>query len=204
MSDGTVFQNIENVLMRIDEIKRRFGVYSRTWGISSPSQFQDELRQKVETADQIRVENDSADVNSLQGSSKAELDYTNIIKAASERYRLPVSLINAVIKQESNFDQSAMSTKGAIGLMQLMPETAQLLDVENPFNAEENIIGGTHYLRELINFYEGNLNKALAAYNAGPQKVKEEIPDIPETRNFIESVLEYYNSFSKYLGNEED
>jgi soluble lytic murein transglycosylase-like protein len=79
-----------------------------------------------------------------------------------------------------------------------MPRTADLLGVENPYDAEENILGGTRYLRELINLYEGNLNRALAAYNAGPERAKGGIPDIKETKNFIDSVLRNYNRFSQY------
>ena len=86
--------------------------------------------------------------------------------------------------------------------MQLMPVTAEVLGVENPFDIEENIFGGTRYLRELINRYDGNLNRALAAYNAGPQRVKGVIPNISETVNFIDSVLRNYETFSKYEDNE--
>jgi soluble lytic murein transglycosylase-like protein len=204
MSDGSVFQSIENVLLRIDEIKRKFGVYYHVQGINRSSRFQDELNQITENTEKRGVKSETGEGSIVQGDYKTELDYADIIKAASEQYRLPASLIKAVIKQESNFDQSAISDKGALGLMQLMPETAQLLGVEDPFDVEENIFGGTHYLRQLINIYGGNLNKALGAYNAGPQRVKEEVPDIPETRNFIESVLKYYNSFSKYINIEED
>jgi len=102
-----------------------------------------------------------------------------------------------VIQQESDFKEDAVSKKGAQGLMQLMPGTAGLLGVEDPFDAEENIFGGTRYLRELIDLYGGNLNKALAAYNAGPNRVGDTIPRIPETVNYIRSVLDYYNQFSK-------
>ena len=89
-----------------------------------------------------------------------------------------------------------------MGLMQLMPETADSLGVADPFNAEENILGGTKYLRELINLYKGNLNRALAAYNAGPGQVNEGIPNIQETKNFIKSVLRYYDSYSKFKNEE--
>jgi soluble lytic murein transglycosylase-like protein len=84
-----------------------------------------------------------------------------------------------------------------MGLMQLMPETARSLGVEDPFDPEENIFGGTRYLVDLINLYEGNLNKALAAYNAGPQRVTTRVPNIPETRGFVDAVLHFYEDYSK-------
>jgi soluble lytic murein transglycosylase-like protein len=131
------------------------------------------------------------------------IPFKKIIQAAAQRYELPEPLIRAVIQQESGFDGSAVSPKGAMGLMQLMPETAGLLGVNDPFDVEENVLGGTRYLRELINLYGGNLNKALAAYNAGPNRVTDEIPNIPETRDYVRSVLDYYESFSKSQEKEE-
>ena len=178
MSEGTVFQNVERILLRIEEIKRRFGV-NRNPG---QSDFQKVLEQQEEK-------------NTHEKSDR--ITYDDIIKAASDRYRIPEELIKAVIKQESNFKEDAVSNKGAVGMMQLMPQTSDLLGVEDPFDAEQNIFGGTHYLRQLIDLYGGNLNKALAAYNAGPNRVNREIPNIPETIGFIESVLENYNKFSK-------
>jgi soluble lytic murein transglycosylase-like protein len=178
MSEEGVFQSIERVLLRIDEIKRRFGV-NRT---SGQSNFREVLKQQEEK-------------NASEESNK--VTYGDIIKAASDRYKIPEELIKAVIKQESNFKEDAVSNKGAIGLMQLMPNTSDILGVEDPFDAEQNIFGGARYLRQLIDLYGGNLNKALAAYNAGPERVDSEIPDIPETVGFIESVLDNYDKFSK-------
>jgi soluble lytic murein transglycosylase-like protein len=129
--------------------------------------------------------------------------YETTIEAAADRFSLPSALIRAVIKQESNFDPRAVSHKGAMGLMQLMPETAESLGVEDPFDPDQNIFGGTRYLVDLINLYEGNLNKALAAYNAGPQRVKTRIPNIPETRDFVDAVLHYYERYSKTTDKEE-
>jgi soluble lytic murein transglycosylase-like protein len=178
MSDGSMFQSVERVLLRIEEIKRRFGI-NRSSGSTG---FQEALRQQEEAT----------------ASEKSEkITYDDIIKAASDRYKIPEELIRAVIKQESNFKEDAVSKKGAVGMMQLMPQTSDLLGVEDPFDAEQNIFGGTQYLRNLIDYYGGNLNKALAAYNAGPNKVDNKIPNIPETLGFIESVLDNYDKFSK-------
>ena len=187
-----VYQNIENILQRIESIKKRFGVHQ-------PYSFQETLQEKIEEIPQegpVQPEPEDMVVKG-EDQSGAGSPYDHVIEAAAERYRIPSALIRAVIKQESNFDSQAVSTKGAMGLMQLMPETADLLGVENPFDPDENVFGGTEYLVDLINLYNGNLNKALAAYNAGPDKVRDSIPNIRETRNFVDSVLHYYESFSK-------
>jgi soluble lytic murein transglycosylase-like protein len=124
-------------------------------------------------------------------------DYEAVIKKASKKFRVEPSLIKAVIKAESDFDGTAVSDKGAQGLMQLMPETANEMDVGNPFNPEENILGGTRYLSLMLERFKNNLHLALAAYNAGPENVEEYrgIPPFVETKNFIERVLRYYSQF---------
>jgi len=216
MSESSVFQNIGNVLSRIDEIKRKYGVNKTVAypGFDYWLEREMQVEQEEDAVENLRVEKseeetaqapDTTRINGTNsGDSMNEVTgqntdlFNEIIREASQRFMVPEQLISAVIKQESNFDQAAVSHKGAMGLMQLMPGTAAVLGVEDPFNAEENIFGGTQYLRELINMYNGNLNKALAAYNAGPQRVGEDIPDIPETKDFIQSVLDYYNAFSKY------
>ena len=199
MSEGTVFQSIENVLIRIEEIKRRFGVRGNSSSFNINSSFEQELeRAKVQEAE-VEVQGISDHKNTTTDDGAL---YKEIIETAAEKYRIPEPLIRAVIKQESNFNQGAVSNKGAMGLMQLMPATADLLGVDDPLNAEENILGGSKYLRELINLYKGNLNRALAAYNAGPGQVNEGIPNIQETKNFIKSVLRYYNSYSKFKNEE--
>jgi len=216
MSESSVFQNIGNVLSRIDEIKRKYGVNKTVAypGFDYWLEKEMQIEQEEDAVENLRVEkseeetalsqeaqpvkdiDSSGSMNEVKGPNSDA--FNDIIKEASQRFMVPEQLISAVIKQESDFDQTAVSHKGAMGLMQLMPGTAAILGVEDPFNAQENIFGGTQYLRELINLYNGNLNKALAAYNAGPQRVGEDIPDIPETKNFIQSVLDYYNAFSKY------
>jgi len=125
--------------------------------------------------------------------ASAQLD--PIIQEAARIYRLPPSLIRAVIKVESNFVTSAVSPKGAMGLMQLMPGTAAFLGVQEPHNPRENIHGGCRYLRLLIDSFGGSLPLALAAYNAGYQRVVDSgyrVPEIKETQEFLTQVIGRY------------
>ncbi|MBD0305687.1 MAG: lytic transglycosylase domain-containing protein [Nitrospiraceae bacterium] len=115
----------------------------------------------------------------------------------SKRHRLDPALLSAVIKAESDFDPGAISRAGAIGLMQLMPKTAMNLDIQDPFDPEENIAGGARYLRYLLDRFNGNLPLALAAYNAGATRVEQyaTLPPIRETRRYVKKVLRYYRMF---------
>jgi soluble lytic murein transglycosylase len=123
--------------------------------------------------------------------------YDTYINEAAATYGLPVSLIKAVIRAESNFNTYAVSKKGAQGLMQLMPETARDLGVVDSFDPEENIFGGTRYLKEMLTQFNGNLQLALAAYNAGPDRVqgRNRIPPIEETRTFVRRVMKYIEDY---------
>jgi soluble lytic murein transglycosylase len=122
--------------------------------------------------------------------------YDKLILHHSGVHGVDPSLVKAVMKAESNFNPNAVSHKGAQGLMQLMPDTSRLMRVNDPFDPEENIRGGTKYLKLLDEIFEGNIELVLAAYNAGPQRVKEHnmnVPPIEETRTFIKRVKQYYN-----------
>ena len=115
------------------------------------------------------------------------------IQRAAAKYDLPPELITAVIRAESNFEVSAVSTAGAQGLMQLMPATAKELGVENPFDIAQNIDGGTKYLRKMLDRFGGSVRKALAAYNAGPGTVMKYNGRVPytETRQYVRRVLRF-------------
>ena len=111
----------------------------------------------------------------------------------AKRYRLDPALLRAVIRAESDFRQHVVSKKGAIGLMQLTPDTAATLRVANVYDSVENIRGGARQLRHLLNLYRGDLPLALAAYNAGVHRVKGgRVPQIRETRLYVRKVLRYY------------
>lgn len=118
----------------------------------------------------------------------------SIVSEKANKYDIDPSLVHAVIKAESNGNPYAVSRKGAMGLMQLMPSTAKDLGVWNPFDPEDNIDGGVRYLRYLIDKFNGDLTLALAAYNAGPKTVEKtgNIPGIPETRQYVKKVLSLY------------
>ncbi len=125
--------------------------------------------------------------------------YDHLINTAANKFKLDSALIKAIIKAESNFNHKAVSRVGAQGLMQLMPKTASSLNVKDSFHPEKNIEGGARYLRYLLNLYKGNLNLALAAYNAGEGAVAKynyNIPPYRETQNYVRRVLSFYQSFS--------
>lgn len=123
--------------------------------------------------------------------------YDELIKKASGRYNVEPALVKAIIKAESNFNHRAVSPKGARGLMQLMPATASSLQVRDSFHPENNIEGGVKYVRYLLNFFNGNLPLALAAYNAGENAVVRYggIPPYRETQTYVRRVLSYLDRF---------
>jgi hypothetical protein len=117
-------------------------------------------------------------------------EFDHHIEAAARLHQVSPDLVRAVIAAESEFDQWAVSSKGAQGLMQLMPDTARRFGVGNAFDARQNIFAGTHYLRLLLDLFQGNVALALAAYNAGENAVRRYggIPPYPETRGYVRKV----------------
>src|SRR5262249_49409735 len=121
-----------------------------------------------------------------------------MIRQAAERYGLSPELVESVIRVESNFEPRAVSSKGARGLMQLMPATAKLLGVRDSFDAHQNIDGGTRHLRNLIDRYRGDLSLPLAAYNAGAEAVARYggIPPFTETQAYVTRILKFVGGFA--------
>ncbi len=135
-----------------------------------------------------------------RNASTAPYDFDHHIRRAARAHRVDPLLIKAIIKTESNFDPLAVSSQGAQGLMQLMPGTARDLHVRDPFDAGQNIFGGTRYIRQLLNSYNGNLRLSLAAYNCGPGRVKHSVPRIPETVAYVSKVMRLYRKYRRGSG----
>ena len=119
------------------------------------------------------------------------------IREAAALYQIPESLVRAVIKQESDFNPYSVSSSGAIGLMQLMPQTAGSMMVRDAFDPRQSILGGTRFLRILANMFNGDLVLTIAAYNAGPNAVIRHagVPPYEETQNYVRQVLRYYYTY---------
>ena len=144
--------------------------------------IEDETKESVELKSKIDLKAQKADIDEL-------------IDAFGEKYDIDSDFIKAIIKQESGFNANATSKKGAMGLMQLMPKTAESLGVIDAYNPSENIEGGVKYLKSLLEKYDNNKEMALAAYNAGPGAVKKYggIPPYKETQNYINAIMGTYN-----------
>ena len=129
-----------------------------------------------------------------------------IILKAATRHQIDPALIKAIIMAESGYKIKAISKRGAKGLMQLMPETAEALGVTDVFNPKENISGGVRYFKQLVNQFDGNIKLALAAYNAGSKKVRHYngIPPYKTTQYYIKKVFEYYNQYKNQMTDEID
>jgi len=154
--------HLEKLISRIGEIENKFG-HPRV-------SLMEEKRDRVNS------------------SSKTTFD--DLIKEYAQKYQIDHRLAKRLIEAESNFDPDAVSPRGAMGLMQLMPQTCQDLGIKDPFDERENLEGGMRYLRGLLNQF-GSLPLALAAYNAGPSRVKEYggIPPYSETQEFVKKVI---------------
>lgn len=165
--------------------------------VSSPNFLPDYTKEIVPTVDKVSENRQIAPKNDANKST-ANLD--SFINRAARKYDVDPDLIRSVIKAESNFDSRVTSSKGAMGLMQLMPETAKDLGVKNAFDPEENIMGGTRYLKSLLDRYNGKTDVALAAYNWGMGNVEKNYRQLPrETSTYISRVNSYYRNFKEIV-----
>ena len=133
--------------------------------------------------------------SNYQNLAKNQKKYAGFIANAAKKYNIDKKLIHAVILTESAYNVDALSSSGAVGLMQLMPATAKRYGVKDRNNAEQNIDGGAHYLKDLLKMFDSNLYLVLASYNAGENAVKKynnSIPPYPETRRYVKKVLKVY------------
>lgn len=144
-------------------------------------------------ADPANTQSDSAQADPA-ATNPARID--SIIDRVSSHYQVDPKLVHALIRVESNYDPSAVSSKGAMGLMQLIPATAHRFGVRNPFDPRQNVQGGVSYLKYLLHLFGGNLPLSLAAYNAGEERVIRSggIPAIPETEHYVRAITHLYHS----------
>jgi soluble lytic murein transglycosylase-like protein len=148
---------------------------------------------EVPVQDVVRIEPEDV-FTTVAAQPIVQPPYRELVEAAAARYKVDADLISSVIAVESNFDPKAVSRKNASGLMQLLPETAARLGVKNIFDPQENIDAGTRYLRELLESYNNNIALALAAYNAGPERVQQygRVPPFAETISYVRRVKRGY------------
>ena len=193
-------EGLNSIIHRIDELNMRFG-------INTAANYQENVNKTaatggVEQEKPQRLENgsfatelDKAMNMESRGAVGLNIsgDTNSLIKEAAARYQVDPRLVAAVAQTESGGNQEAVSPAGAVGVMQLMPETAAGLGV-NPYDKRQNIEGGAKYLRQMMDTFGGDVQKAVAAYNAGPQAVKEYngIPPYRETQDYVNKVLDIY------------
>ena len=147
--------------------------------------------QKIERPTKVYAVDGAPAIRTTKPMSEAASRYDSFVVAHASAHRLRPELVRAVIQVESGFNPRATSPKGAMGLMQLMPDTARVLGVRDDYDPNENIRGGTKYLRQLLDKYDGNQELALAAYNAGPGAVDKygaKVPPYRETRDYVRKV----------------
>lgn len=188
-----MIEDMYNAMARINEIKSRFGLNKTN--VIKPETVKDKSFSQM-TDEAVNLLNNENGIYEEGSATKSDID--KLVNYYSQKKGVPASLVHSVIKAESDYNSEAISPKGAMGLMQLMPETAMGLGVENPFNPEENIKGGVTLLKSLLDNYKGDYKLALAAYNAGQTKVDKAggVPDFKETREYVKKVMNLYNEDS--------
>lgn len=185
-------EGVYSCMERISEIKKRFGLMNENSKANQNAETAGDEGDLKRTFSEIL--SDRTGVSSSQQGNLSKDDIENLIEKISIKEGVSPSLVKAVVENESSYNTMAVSPKGAMGLMQLMPDTAKELGVNDSFSAEENIEGGVKYLKGLLNKYQWDYKKALAAYNAGPKLVDSYngVPPIKETAEYVKRVLNSY------------
>lgn len=191
---------IRQIQARIAEIEGQFSLPAQQMpGMEFAAKLQQEMdKNVVSAAGKAHAVQSAQSATAVQQAEKPRSDVSNpelsrTIHAAAAKYAVDPKLISAVAEVESGGNQSAVSPAGAVGVMQLMPETAAGLGV-NPYDMKSNVEGGAKYLREMLDTFDGDVKKAVAAYNAGPNAVKAYggVPPYAETQNYVNNVLDIY------------
>jgi soluble lytic murein transglycosylase-like protein len=180
--------SIEKVRDRIEEIARKCS-FEPKWEQKAPGVRKDRF---VEVLDSERGKKEEE-----RGSGQRDVEaLRRVVARCAEKYNIDEELVRAVIQVESGWKADAVSVRGAKGLMQLMPRTATMLGVDDAFDPEQNIEGGVKYLSNLTDKYEGDVEKALAAYNAGPSRVDSGGgASLPETARYVRNVMALYHRY---------
>ena len=180
---GPDLTSVSRILSRIDEINRQFNNFQPAAPVQSKF---------VDVLNDVTKARKKSQANQAQAGGKTSYsELKNIIDSCAEKYNIDNELIRAMIQVESGWNSGAVSNKGAQGLMQLMPRTAAMLGVNDPFDPEQNIEGGVRYISDLTDKYRGDIEKALAAYNAGPTRV--DSGDIPEvSKRYVKNIMAIY------------
>lgn len=212
-------ESLANAIDRIEAINNRFGINLGARRVGNNGQFAKELakaKEAIDSSDNTGKEFQNAVINAndnaareaakklengtsqvQQGMDRAlknlGMDTTQLIQEAARKYNVDPRLVSAVAETESNGNQDVVSSAGAVGVMQLMPSTAASLGV-NPYDKAQNIEGGTKYLRQMLDTFNGDVQKAVAAYNAGPGAVQKYggTPPYRETQNYVNKVMDIY------------
>ena len=198
------------------EVIRFFFIFTMFLGVSLISIHNGPKDAQVNNNTQVVLQNADLRTSSSQNSATSPYDlrpifrpkkerlFHSIILQAASRHEIDPALVKAIIMAESGYNPNAISKKGAKGLMQLMPSTAEALGVEDVFNPEQNISGGVRYFKQLVNRFDGDVKLALAAYNAGSKKVRhyQGIPPYKTTHYYIEKVFEYYELYKDQMTEE--
>jgi len=199
---------VRQVQARIAQLQEQFGMPGNIPGTGFAQKLEKEMQKSLgvtaaqETSEPAVQENSQplpavqkveAAKTVLADMPLADQNLSTLIEAAARKYKVDPKLVAAVAEVESNGNQDAVSSVGAIGVMQLMPDTAASLGVD-PYNKQQNIEGGAKYLRQMLDTFGGDTRKAVAAYNAGPGAVKDYggVPPYKETQNYVNKVLDIY------------